>query len=699
MVYAVFPSAFFRVVFVSFLAQLQPEFVLFNSARILAMANFSRREAPTSINLPTRFPSVHLRKQFTVHPPVNPAEKETYTVLEEELNSPLADDQSVENQKQETWQRQPDNMWQPGFWNRFPWLGCCALLTVLLASASAVFVLLLSDGRPETRWSKLLPPNVILAGLNNVANIAIGIAVGQGIAIAWWRRSLKGATMKELHHTWSFSTGLGAVLLRFNYFNAVALAALTTKFTIIDGLLFQKASTALLEAAPVKTINMTSQAWTQFPFTGALNSDGTSTAFQMYSFTHDFVHLLDAMDGTMKGTFNGFTECEGLCMTNVTGVGFAIDCQETKSNVDYGETAISAYKTAAVNSTSNTTNPFLFQQYNDLPLFSVGYTQEWPSPQKDYSWISMNFTHIEPQGYDENAPDGHQADHEVHSVANGSCPSVLTKTTCELRPALINYPLTLQNISSEFLNVTEAFLGWNATANSYSAKYSPSDHQMHNFTVVKYLDLKEQPAPSQLTQLGGIQLALQISLGGAVSLSYGPNGWGAEQNGTLGSIRELERPEPFMCNWVYTNPMNYLLQQLNTLTFLLMNDPYVVNDDHVYDWEKTHGKVPGLKNITTSGPQFSDVITYRSRWPYLYGALASTLVCILCVSPSYWGFWELGREVSLSPFEIAAAMGTPMLGSSHGDSGHVNQVLRTAGSRRIQYGRMGNGLGFHESMR
>ena len=662
------------------------------------MANFSRRDVQASETSLTRFPSVHLREQYTMHPPLDQANKKKYTVIEEEVDNSLGDEEKVEDEKNQRWSRRLEQSWQPGFWNRFPWLGCSALLTVMLASASAVFVLILSDGKPENKWSKLLPPNVVLAGLNNVANIAIGVAVGQGIAIAWWRRSLKGATMRELHHTWSFSTGLGAVLLRFNYFNAVALAALTTKFTIIDGLLFQKASTALLESAPTKTISMTSQAWMQFPFTGALNSDGTSTAFQMYSFTHDFVHLLDAMDGTMKGTFNGFTECEGLCMTNVTGIGFAIDCQEQQSNVDYGKTAISSYTTAITSSATNASNPLLYSEYNDLPLFSVGYSQMWPDTQKPYSWISMNFTHIEPQGYNDSASNGEQDTNEVPSIVNGSCPSVLTTTKCELRPALINYPLTLQNITSEFLNVTEAFLGWNATSKSYGTTYSPSQQQMHNFTVVEYLDLEEQPTPNRLTQLGGIQLALQMSLGGKVSLSYGPNGWGAEQSGTLGSIRELERPAAGMCNWVYTNPRDYLLGQLNTLTFLLMNDPKVVDDDHVYDWEKEHGKVPGLTNITTSGPQFSDVITYRSRWPYLYGALASTLVCILCILPSYWGFWELGREVSLSPFEIAHAMGTPMLGNLPENSGHVNQVLRTAGSRRIQYGRLGNGLGFHDSI-
>ena len=507
------------------------------------MANFSRRDVPSRTSTPVRFPSVHLREQYTVHTPVLPDDKKGYTVIEEEVDGSLKDEDNAEGEKHDQrdrrpedghgqwnsppenpWQsRQMESAWETGFWNRFPWLGCCALLTVLLASASAVFVLLLSDGRPEYRWSKLLPPNVVLAGLNNLANIAIGVAVGQGIAIAWWRRSLKGATMKELHHTWSFSTGLGAVLLRYNYFNAVALAALTTKFTIIDGLLFQKASTALVEPAPVTVLNMTAQVWELFPFTGALNSDGTTAAFQMYSFTHDFVHWLDAVDGTMKDVVNGYGECEGLCFTNVTGIGFAIDCQEHSKDVDYGTTAISAYNTATSTSATNSTNPFLYDQYNNLDLFSVDYTQMWPSTDKAYSWISMNFTHILPKGYNEDADDSEQAAaNEVPSIVNGSCPSVLTTTTCELRPALINYPLTVQNISSEVLNITEAFLGWNSTSLAYNADYSSSQHQLDNFTVVQYLNLEEQPTPNQLTQLGGIQLALQMSLGGQVSLSYGP---------------------------------------------------------------------------------------------------------------------------------------------------------------------------------
>ena len=40
-------------------------------------------------------------------------------------------------------------------------------------------ILLLSNNRSETRWVKRLPPNVLLNQMNNVANIAFGIAIGE----------------------------------------------------------------------------------------------------------------------------------------------------------------------------------------------------------------------------------------------------------------------------------------------------------------------------------------------------------------------------------------------------------------------------------------------------------------------------------------------------------------------------------------
>lgn len=40
---------------------------------------------------------------------------------------------------------------------------------------------------------------------------------------------------------------------------------------------------------------------------------------------------------------------------------------------------------------------------------------------------------------------------------------------------------------------------------------------------------------------------------------------------------------------------------------------------------------------------------------------ASAISCVLCVLPVYWKYWELGRAVTLGPFEIAASFQAPGL--------------------------------------
>jgi hypothetical protein len=82
--------------------------------------------------------------------------------------------------------------------------------------------------------------------------------LGNGVAIAWWRKMLKGsATIKDLHRSWSFSTSIKNIAFAGRYFNLIALAALTTKLTIIDSTLMQKVfSTYVGTDRPVNVTNV-----------------------------------------------------------------------------------------------------------------------------------------------------------------------------------------------------------------------------------------------------------------------------------------------------------------------------------------------------------------------------------------------------------------------------------------------------------
>lgn len=114
--------------------------------------------------------------------------------------------------------------WNPGFVRRFPWVGFGALCGVFICMGIAILVLLLSDKKSQTtksggRWPKWIAPSVILSGLNSVSSLCFSVAIANGVAIAWWRQTLKGATIKELHKSWSFATSMKEVLLSGRKFN------------------------------------------------------------------------------------------------------------------------------------------------------------------------------------------------------------------------------------------------------------------------------------------------------------------------------------------------------------------------------------------------------------------------------------------------------------------------------------------------
>ena len=85
------------------------------------------------------------------------------------------------------------------------------------------------DGLTKGRWPKQIRPSVILSLLNSVAGLAFSLAIANGVAIAWWRKVLKGSTIQDLHKSWSFSASVKSAALAGKGFNVIALAALVAK--------------------------------------------------------------------------------------------------------------------------------------------------------------------------------------------------------------------------------------------------------------------------------------------------------------------------------------------------------------------------------------------------------------------------------------------------------------------------------------
>jgi ABC-type nickel/cobalt efflux system permease component RcnA len=87
--------------------------------------------------------------------------------------------------------------WKPSYIRRRPLLGLGSMLGVLLCTGAVVGVLVASNGMSSSRWTQKLGPNVCIQAITSVSTLLLGVAIVNGIAIAWWRKvsSLKAIGM------------------------------------------------------------------------------------------------------------------------------------------------------------------------------------------------------------------------------------------------------------------------------------------------------------------------------------------------------------------------------------------------------------------------------------------------------------------------------------------------------------------------
>jgi hypothetical protein len=128
----------------------------------------------------------------------------------------------------------PTKQWTSGFWYHFPWIGIAALFTVIVAAAAMVLILALSNNQHIEGWS--VQPTVYLAIASTVANIALHLALSQGVTIAWWVKAMKPeSNVRDLHNIWSFGSSVQDALFAGRTFNLIALAGLVVAVVPING--------------------------------------------------------------------------------------------------------------------------------------------------------------------------------------------------------------------------------------------------------------------------------------------------------------------------------------------------------------------------------------------------------------------------------------------------------------------------------
>lgn len=530
------------------------------------------------------------------------------------------------------------NQWEPGIWRQFPYRGVTALLFSLFCMAGSIAILYRSDGQPVQHWK--ISPTVYLALFTTGANMSLRFAFNEGVKISWWHQALNGSSVRDLHQLWLYGDTFWSALFSGRNFNMVALASVATTLVVIDQPLIQRAST-IVPVHRYHPVHVVAQIAPEIPwgYTGYQSGRGGEQQLMtgpMISAFNDF-----NSKNPMVANFSG---CTGTCTGSVEAGGLATQCSTISGPVTY-----------------------LLHADND---FGGGIPESvfWPE-----SPFGVNFT-LEGA---ESETKGTQIKMTVWYTNNASsdCTGTMTLRTCSLRPATLKYPITLDGNILSLGNITadsNVILFQPASSNFVSIDGgSDFDRWTLGGLYVAANNLFASNASYQFTGGHGPVVYLPDSLSNQF-VQMAPKYLGATNDST--SIYNISIPQVCSSNWA--DPTTHILTSLNELAFR------VSLLSHGIEYRNTsQPPTPQILEMVED----SMVNVFHSEYRYLLGSSLLGALFVLLVAPTFWGWWEIGRSVTLNPIEIAKAFDAPFF-QGPGSNATERELVQNMGSRMLRYG-------------
>ena len=530
-----------------------------------------------------------------------------------------------------------EDVWAPG--RNIPWIAALELLAAALCTVGAILVVTLSKGKiqgswhiPATRHTKQITvqPKLLLSVISSVLTLMLGLAMKEGLNVIWWRKVLSGSKVRDLERHWSTGSNVLQAAFAGRHITYVAVGLLLVTATgIAENTLMQR-STAIV-AQPVKepapTIMITSQLATKLPYTGWQDSVGHEPT----RLDPAFASIVRAWNSHIQIDSN-FTGCQGTCSGLISGAGITAECRSVESTVTIGPEAFNRTWPLSSNfsNIAKWENPYpVFRTGFDLPSINISTKGTIPS-------IYMN-----------------TLSSTAVTAADGDCPRTFKKTKCTLWPAIVKYPVAMSNST--------------LTLDTTSLQSAPS------YQVEKYLKITNETDPLYTT-LGGLYLALADFYTSEASLMYAVqtnNGYLLSNIGSLvdsyyhtGASGPVQ--DKYSCNATLADPTTDLLSSINDLMFRV-----AVANSGTNDRVEVQALSTGTLNY------------YESSFAFLSIAVALAWLNILVIAPMFWGWWDLGRKVSLDPIEVAEAFDAPVLRKN---TGHwdMDGLIKHVGDREVR---------------
>lgn len=244
------------------------------------------------------------------------------------------------------------------------------------------------------------------------------------------------------------------------------------------------------------------------------------------------------------------------------------------------------------------------------------------------------------------------------SAVNDSCIATLTIDTCRIDAAVVEYPVIIQNTT---LLLDPTRLRDMPVITTYT---TPGD----SLTA---------PSRSGVGPLAG--------LGNFIDGYYGAN--------LTVSIRDKSPRAVFegdyrfvMANYFYhSEPTSYTNHTFENCV-LKWSSPtnFILNMTHSFMFRAAlHAGSSSLQTQNIPVRRSNPALVFKVDYPSLYVALALIAVALASLLILFRGWWELGREVTLSPLELAKAFQAPLLRAD--GNADVKEIIHCVGNTRVAY--------------
>lgn len=520
--------------------------------------------------------------------------------------------------------------WRASVLRRLPWDALLAFFGILSCAAAMIAVIIKSQNDLVENWT--VSPAVYLAIFSVVANVLLRYTFAKGVEISWWVTALKEDTqVKDLHNIWLYGTSLVSAVTSGRDFNLIALAAILLALVPANAPLAQRASAATSRATTSQVLVslVAAQTINNSMTTGQVSGRSPGISY----ITPDFATALQnhLVSAPISIPSEGISSCVGgICRGVVRAAGYSISCIEGSRIFDRSS--------RRQNETSNDGT----SAFDPATVFgtSFGYFERPDRFRPGEPVINLTATFKHDRG----------------------CNGTLFLRNCTLTPATLEHRVVMANSSI-----------------ALDDRYTYIDDKL----VAHYETLGGSgPHPSYH---GGLSLALNNMFASNVTLNFaGAVGMVLVSDGVTALRYQRKKERLPDDSAVLSECLNYWLDPTHDILMAARAIAFRVAFE---------GNLSGVAAQLVQAERTSVELVYRSDYMFLGLALMMIGLSALTVLPLLRSWWRLGRQVSLSPIEVARAFGAPELLVGSASNSDAGELIGDVGVRGVRYGEVVYGGG------